>query len=102
MSTAAGKRHMGRVAALGCELCRYLRLAEDTPAVVHHIMDGRGGWGKASDFETIPLCPEHHVGKTGVHGLGSQLFPLVHGITEQRLLQRTLAQLGIDYEEDHV
>jgi hypothetical protein len=95
MATAAGKRHMARVAGLCCVLCRFLSLADDTPAVVHHVMAGRGGWGKSSDFRTIPLCPEHHVGATGVHGLGSKVFPVVHGVTEDELLQLTNEALGV-------
>lgn len=58
MSTAAGKRHMGRVAALGCIVCDLKGYAE-TPAQVHHIREGRIA---RNDFLTIPLCPGHHTG----------------------------------------
>ena len=52
--------HLGRVAALGCCICG--RAAE-----VHHVKDGQGTGRKASDFETIPLCPDHHrLGGQGV------------------------------------
>ena len=41
MSTKAEKRHMGRVASLGCYLCRQLGYGE-TPAQVHHVREGQG------------------------------------------------------------
>ena len=58
MSTAAGKRHMGRVAALGCIVCD-LKGYPETPAQVHHIREGRIA---RNDFLTIPLCEGHHTG----------------------------------------
>jgi hypothetical protein len=44
---------------------------------------------RASHFDVIPLCPEHHRGKTGVHGLGTKGFPKHWGFTEQDLLEDT-------------
>lgn len=41
MSTAAEKRHMGKVAEVGCILCHHLGLGA-TPAHVHHIREGQG------------------------------------------------------------
>jgi len=58
MSAAAAKRHMGRVAGLGCIACTILCLGE-TPAQVHHIREGRQ---ERNDYLTIPLCPPHHTG----------------------------------------
>jgi hypothetical protein len=60
--SASGKRHMGRVAQLPCAVCGA------TPVEVHHIREGQGMAQRASDFLTIPLCVEHHRGKTGIHG----------------------------------
>jgi len=37
-------------------------------------------------FNAIPLCPEHHRGRTGVHGLGTKRFVKQYGFTEQELL----------------
>lgn len=59
--------HMGRVAALGCVLCKRLGLG-DSPAQVHHIRDGQGMAQRASDYLTIPLCHSCHQGPRGVHG----------------------------------
>jgi hypothetical protein len=57
-STAAAKRHMGRVAALGCICCSMLGYGE-TPAQVHHIREGRIA---RSDWLVIPCCAKHHIG----------------------------------------
>jgi len=63
----AAKRHLARVAGLGCALCRRLGYGP-TPAEVHHLREGQGMAQRASDFLTVPLCPEHHRGPAGIHG----------------------------------
>lgn len=87
------KRHMGKVAALGCILCREIGYGP-TPANVHHIRTGIGMGKRASDFDTIPLCPEHHQGATGIHGMGRKAWERHHGITEIELLQKTKEMLA--------
>lgn len=89
----AAKRHMGRVAALGCILCRVHFFVEGEPANVHHIREGQGGAQRASDFLTIPLCPEHHTGSSGIHGLGVRGFYTRYRLTELDLLAMTLELL---------
>lgn len=83
-----GREYMGKVAAIGCILCRQLGYGP-TPATVHHIRTGIGMGKRASDFDTIPLCPEHHQGMTGIHGMGRKAWERHHGITELQLLQET-------------
>lgn len=63
----AGKRHMGRVAALDCILCAELG-RPGTPGEIHHIRDGQGMAQRASDFLTVCLCPACHRGPHGMHG----------------------------------
>ena len=91
-ATAAEKRHMGRVAALGCILCDHLGLGA-TPAQVHHVREDQGGAQRASNDLTVPLCPEHHTGKTGLHGLGTRAFERTYGLSELDLLALTLERL---------
>ena len=79
------KKHYDKVARLGCILCRYLNLGE-TPAEIHHI---RRYGGKRDFAPVIGLCPEHHRGNTGVHGLGRKGFEKKYGITEEELTCRT-------------
>lgn len=61
------KAWKSRIASIGCILCRHLDLG-DTPANLHHIREGQGLSQRASDWLVIPLCKEHHQGKTGIHG----------------------------------
>jgi hypothetical protein len=46
----------------------------------------------------IPLCPEHHTGMTGVHGMGAKAFDFYyskhHGLTQSSLLQDVLTSKG--------
>lgn len=86
--SAMALAHMGRVAELGCCICR-------RPAEVHHCRSFAKGWGKATDFHTIPLCPDHHrLGKRGVaiHA-GIQTWQGLHG-TEEHFLLLTIHRLG--------
>ena len=84
--TAAGDRHMARVRELGCLIC-------GAPASIHHI-NCHGMGMKASDFETIPLCPYHHQdGPFGeaIHN-GKRTWEARYG-TERHLLTLVQAKL---------
>jgi RecA-dependent nuclease len=89
---SAEQRHMARVAALGCILCRHLGYGE-TPAQVHHVREGQGVGQRANDFLTVPLCMEHHTGASGVHGLGTRGFERRYKLDELDLLALTLELL---------
>ena len=52
--TSAAKDHMDLVAQLPCACCGA------SPVQVHHCIHGRYSQSRASDFDTIPLCPWHH------------------------------------------
>ncbi len=90
--SAKGKRHMARVAKLPCVLCMHLGLGE-SPSVVHHLKYGQGAGDRASDCMTLPLCYEHHVGKTGVHQLKEKGLRLRYNLSELDLLAMTLEAL---------
>jgi len=92
-ATVAERKHMGRAAALGCILCDHLNLGA-TPAQVHHIREGQGMSLRASNFLTIPLCPAHHVGDTGLPGLGAKAFERTYCVSELDLLAMTIERLG--------
>ena len=79
------KKHYAKIAQLGCSLCRHLGYGE-TPCEIHHI---RRFGGKRENAEVIGLCPEHHRGNTGVHGLGRKGFEACYGLDEQALLLQT-------------
>ena len=91
--SAAGARHMARVAALGCCVCRNLGYP-DSPAQVHHIREGQGAGQRAADFLTIPLCPQHHLqGGEGIaFHAGQRQFEALYG-SELDLLAQTIREL---------
>lgn len=86
-------KYLSKVAELGCILCQRLG-HHDTPAEIHHLRAGRGLSQRSKDKEAIPLCPEHHRGSTGFHGLGKRAFELRYETTETELLVQTLDLLG--------
>lgn len=79
------RKHYDKVASLSCSLCRHLGLGA-TPPHLHHIRRA----GKRDNAPVIPLCPYHHTGNGGIHGMGRRAFERVYGITEEELLEQTL------------
>jgi hypothetical protein len=47
-------------------------------------------------MDVIPLCPEHHRGKTGLHGLGTKGFVKHYGYSEVDLLDDTALLLELE------
>jgi len=83
------KKRLGKIADLGCSLCRH-QGNEGTPAELHHIRRG----GIRSRSPIIPLCPFHHRGaNTSIH-TGRKWFEKHYGITEEELLEQTKALLN--------
>jgi len=96
--TVAEERYMGRVARLGCIVC-FNRGILNVPATMHHIRDGQGMGDRASDFDTLPLRPEHH--QRGGYGValhaGREEWERRYG-TERQLLAQTRQMLGVSEE----
>jgi hypothetical protein len=93
-ATAKEKKHLGRIASMGCCVCVNLGHGE-TPCEIHHI--GNGTMGKrASNYEVIGLCHIHH--RTGGNGVavhaGRESFEANFG-TEQELLNQTMEWLSL-------
>jgi hypothetical protein len=80
---------MERVAAAGCAVCHLIGHGY-VPCEVHHIGDS----SERDDFLTIGLCPEHHRGATGFHGLGEREFNRRYKTSEITLLAQTLKRLA--------
>lgn len=78
-------KHYQALTKLGCVLCLHLGY-RGTPCEIHHIR--RFGM-KRDRSPVIGLCPEHHRGNTGVHGLGRKSFAVRYNITEEELLDIT-------------
>ena len=78
--TKSERDYMSRVADLGCICC-------GQPAELHHPRSGIGKGQRASHFDVIPLCPNHHRnGKVSIH-LGKAQFERTFG-TEKELLKK--------------
>jgi 5-methylcytosine-specific restriction endonuclease McrA len=76
--TASEKRHMARVAAMGCLVC-------GAPAQLHHVTARiEGGRIERRHDRVTPLCPKHHQiqhgPKESVEALSHRGFWLEYGI----------------------
>ena len=91
MATKNEKKSLNKIAELGCILCSEVLGFEGTPSELHHI---RRYGTKRSTSPVVPLCPEHHRGNSGVHGLGHKGFENKWGITEAWLLEQVNKRLG--------
>ena len=88
------KNHYETIANLGCVLCLHLGY-RGTPCEIHHI---RRYGTKRDAAPVIGLCPEHHRGNTGVHGMGKKAFARHYKVSEEDLLELTNSILG---KENH-
>lgn len=88
--TKAEAAHKTALAALGCMACRRLFPHLPPGSVELHHLRGNG-WGKGDYLTLIPLCPEHHRGDMGVHGLGVKAFPKQYGFDQADMLADALA-----------
>jgi len=86
------KQWLNDLSEIGCILCAHLG-TPGTPAEIHHPRSGVGMGKKATHFEAIPLCPEHHQGNSGVHGLGERGFYTRYKLSELDLLAMTIEGL---------
>ena len=91
--TRAESKRLGRVAELGCAICRRIGFP-GTPAEIHHRRTGTGMGRRASNADVAPLCAFHHRGAEGLHGLGRRAFEALHGVTELELIEETKRLLG--------
>jgi hypothetical protein len=92
MATKNEKNALNKIAELGCILCsEVLGIEGGSPAELHHV---RRFGSVRSASPVLPLCPEHHRGNSGVHGLGHKGFANKWGVTEEELLERVNQKLG--------
>ena len=82
--TAAEKRHLNKVASIGCLIC-------GAPANIHHPRFDCGMSQRASNWLAIPLCKFHH--QDGPHGHaihnGKQEFEKNY-MSEQEMLAKVI------------
>ena len=75
MTTKAESNYLSAVAASGCILC-------GAPAEIHH---HRRMGEKRKHSQVIPLCPAHHRGSNGLHGIGKKSWERMHGVNLDEL-----------------
>ena len=85
--TNAEKRHLSRIADMGCLIC-------GAPAEIHHLRTVCGMSQRANNYLTIGLCPEHHRQGAFGHAIhnGYQEFSKNYG-SEGDLLAETIKRL---------
>ncbi len=88
--TKSERRWLGKVAEQGCIVCRNAGFGA-TPAEIHHLREGQGAAQRASNYLTIPLCPQHHRGTDSIHGDRAG-FERRYG-SELDLLAQTIGEL---------
>jgi len=91
MATKSEKNTLNKIAELGCILCSEFFGIEGTPAELHHV---RRYGNVRSASPVLPLCPEHHRGNSGIHGLGAKSFIKKYSISFETLLERVDQKLG--------
>ena len=93
------KKYLSKVADLGCIICYRLGYI-GTPAEIHHIRGmGLGMAVRSSHYATIPLCPTHHRGNDGYHGMGRKAFERRYEVTESDLLEQVKGLINEDDEK---
>lgn len=81
------REYLSKVASIGCIIC-YQAGYPETPAEIHHIRDVGLGLGVRNDHaNTLPLCPNHHRGNDGIHGMGRKAWEKRFG-TQWKLLEK--------------
>jgi len=66
------RKHLAAVSLMPCLVC-------GGKSEVHHVRTGNAG---KDDRRVVPLCADHHRGRFGFHGLGSEeAFFDMHGIS---------------------
>lgn len=80
------KKYLSKLVDIGCIIC-YRNGYPQTPAEVHHVRGlGLGMGVRSGHYDTIPLCPTHHRGNDGYHGMGRKAFERKWQVTEIDLL----------------
>jgi len=91
VATKDEKKRLNKIAELGCILCSEVLGFTGTPSELHHV---RRYGAKRTASPILPLCPEHHRGNSGVHGLGIKGFEKKWGISCEELLERVSQKIG--------
>ena len=79
---------LSKIAELGCCVCRKIGYP-GTPSELH-IFSIKQSMNSTKRVKVLlPVCPPHHRGETGIHGLGKRKFEQSYGFTIAELLEDT-------------
>ncbi|WP_263079257.1 Ref family protein [Endozoicomonas sp. Mp262] len=81
------QQYKNLAASIGCLACEKMNMP-GTPAQLHHPRAGQGMAQRASDYDVIPLCREHHQGSVLSVHMTPVEFKFLFG-TEQQLSDET-------------
>ena len=79
---------LSKIAELGCCVCRKIGYP-GTPAEFHMFSIKQFKNSTKRVKAVLPICPPHHRGATGIHGLGKRKFEKTYGFTIAELLEDT-------------
>ena len=91
--TKAEVEYLERVKWLMCAI----KDCQTRPCDAHHARINTGMGMKSSDYDTLPLCKNHHQGKEGFHTIGKKTWEAKYG-TQREHVKQTQEELG--YEEN--
>jgi hypothetical protein len=83
----SARDHLERVHEIPCVVCVKMGTAPTFPVTAHHLESVRD---ELSDYATVALCPQHHQGANGIHGLSRRGFEMKYKLSELDLLKLTL------------
>lgn len=95
-ATPSEQDHMSKVSELGCIVCRHLGIKK--AASLHHVRTGYRTGQRASHWEVLPLCPEHH--QHGAMGVAFHAGPrtwMAKFGTEIALLAEVYTLIAVDF-----
>jgi len=82
------RAYMGRVAELGCLICGGI-------PEIHHNTKNRGYGAKSSNYDIMPICPDHHRGEEGIHHIGVKTWEDKYG-DQDDLVKRVRLRIYAD------
>lgn len=80
----SGKDHLERVHEIPCVVCVKMGMAPRFPVHAHHLESVRD---ELSDYAAVPLCPDHHQGPNGIHGLSRRGFEMRYKLSDMDLMK---------------
>jgi len=82
------RAYTGRVAELGCLICGGI-------PEIHHNTKNRGYGAKSSNYDIMPICPDHHRGEEGIHHIGVKTWEDKYG-DQDDLVKRVRLRIYAD------